>query len=64
MAEGLLVEFFQILCGVLLEFFDAESAAEFHLLPLINDALFVTHGTEVIVRDDAKLERVRFYDSG
>ena len=64
MEEGLLVEFCQILCGVLLEFFDVESAAEFHLLPLINDALCVTHRAEVIARDDAKLERVRFYDGG
>ena len=64
MAEGWLVEFCQKFRRVALEFFDTGSAAEFHLLALVDDALFVTHGAEFVVRDDAELERVGFNCAG
>ena len=60
MAEGLLVDFGQILCGVLLEFFDAGSAAEFQLLLLINEVLLVTHLPQFFARDDAGIKGVGF----
>ena len=54
------MEFCQILGRVISKLIDAGSAAEFYLLPLVDDALFVTHGAEVIVRDNAQFERVGF----
>ena len=50
----------QILCGITKEFGFAGLAAEFDLLSLVDDALFVAHGTKIVLGDDAGLEWVGF----
>ena len=58
------MEFCQVFGRVISEFIDAGSAAEFYLLPLVDNALFVAHGAQVIVCDDAQFERVGFDSAG
>ena len=58
------MEFCQVFGRVISEFIDAGSAAEFYLLPLVDNALFVTHGAQVIVRDDTQLEWVGLDSAG
>jgi hypothetical protein len=56
---GLRIQLHQVFYWLLSEFIDARLAAEFHVLPLVNNRHRLPHTPQFVPGNDADLQRVR-----